>query len=234
MPMSLLLLVGALGANQPLLPIYDARRPNEASPPTRAEATVLEKRVRPQAAAHWGETESCRDELRVVGLATGSFTRPRSPQRAVLYVFCVTGHGFANNGLAVFERGRLVLHLAYEGGWENAIGAVPDLDGNGLDELLIAAGGTNQGQTTSSVRLVELRPGGPRSLGIVQVYEDDCGALPGQPTATAYQLYARPGPTPAFYREQFRSGCDARRWTEVAGPEPVVLEPFEWTSERLK
>jgi hypothetical protein len=52
--------------------------------------------------------------------------------------------------------GRVVAHIVYEGGQDRAIGALPDIDGNGLAEILVATGETNQGVTWETISIIEL------------------------------------------------------------------------------
>lgn len=175
---------------------------------TDAEERLIKSRSLPKARQHW-PPEMCEESFSVLGAAAGSFTRAGARQRAVLYRYCVTGHDFANNGIAVFEGGRIVTDILYEGGEDHAIESLADIDADGISEMVLHDGSTHQGYTNFVATLVQLTPAGVKQLGIADVYEDDCGAR-ARCTMTAYRVTVAPGPAPVFYRETFRKR--GKRW----------------------
>jgi hypothetical protein len=124
----------------------------------------------------------------------------------------VTGHNFANNGIAIIEGGSMVAHIVYDGGEDYSIGALPDINGNGLSEIILGDGSTNQGYTVSVAVLIEASPGAVKKWGIADVYEDNCGTM-DECQMTAYKISVKPGPTPIFYREAYKKIND--RWTKA-------------------
>jgi hypothetical protein len=233
MMLPLVLLFAATAAASDLRVLYDARLSPEPAAPSAAEAALLESAVRPAARRSFQGVEGCADEFAVIDAAAGSFTRPKARQKAFLYRLCTTGHGFAADGLAVIEDGRVAAHVVYEGGWDSALGALPDLDGDGLAEILIVSGSTNQGMTTISVSVVGMASG-VKKFGRFQVYEDDCGTGAGPGRQSASKLLARPGPHPAFFREDFASAsCGKTSWQKKGSARPVAPEPDEIEYRRL-
>ena len=219
LPSALLLLALCGGAASPraqvLRPVYDGRAEAQSSAPSEAEAQLVRRHALPAAQRLWQGDRSCQPEFQIVGAAGGSFTRPKAAQRAVLYRFCATGHNFANNGIAVLEGGGVVAHVAYSGGEDHGIRAAPDIDGNGLSEIVLSNGSTNQGYTVSVAVLIELSPSGVKKFGVADAYEDDCGVAE-RCRMTAYKISVRPGPSPVFYREAFSKRNE--RWAKTGGP----------------
>lgn len=177
---------------------------------------------------HW---ESQNDDVSwapgVAGVARGAFTQPGADQTAVLYTVGWSGHCCTFGGLAIVQDGRLVRNVALAyGGF--GLRALPDVDGDGRDEVVFVGGGTGQGHTETSVFIEEVAEAGMERWGQAVVYEDDCG-MDGS-GASATRLTVEPGPTPAFFAERFENGgacAGAGAWTP-AGPRASVTldEPF--------
>lgn len=196
---------------QALKPLFDGRLNLSPTPLTPEEQKLITEKVFPEAAKFWRarkEGNICEEEGNAVAvdIAKGAFTRPGAGQKAVLYRFCVTGHNFARNGIAIIENGKIVCHIAYNRCWENAIGAFPDINGNGLSEIVVAFGGTNQGITYKGVSIIEISGKNIFKFGGMQVYEDNYGASENGGKAEASKLLVKPGKNPAFFREIFSDG----------------------------
>jgi hypothetical protein len=172
----------------------------------------------------WRASGGCNEGFEVIDVATGSFTKAKTEQRAVLYRFCVTGHNFANNGIAIIEGGSMVAHIVYEGGEDYSIGALPDINGNGLSEIILGDGSTNQGYTTMVAILIEASPAGVKKWGIADVYEDNCGTME-RCEMTAYKISVKPGPAPIFYREAYKKRNE--RWTRAGKATRYALRKLE-------
>jgi hypothetical protein len=225
--LSVLFLVGSAAptAAQDPRPLYDARLSPSVVKLSAAEDALLDREVRPAARQVWKGTEGCADEFSVMDAAAGSFTRPKAQQKAFLYRFCTTGHGFGGSGLAVVEDGKIVAHLAYDGASDFALGGVRDLDGDGRSEILLAGGGTYQGSTVTSVTILGFigsPASGVKNFGRFDVYEDDCGGENDLHTVTATRISAQPGAHPVFFRETFtKDGCHGSRW-QIKGARETV------------
>jgi hypothetical protein len=140
----------------------------------------------------------------------------------------MTGHNFADNGIAVFEGDQVTAHVVYKGGWDSALLSVPDIDGSGRSSILILGGGTNMGETWQTASIIELSEKGVNNFGFTGTYHDDCGVGETENPerkATAYKLFARKGTSPAFYRESFTGECaEPTNWLKSGALEQITLD----------
>ena len=236
----LLLTIGilfpAITIAQDSKPIYDARLSPGSTKPSGAEEALWREKVLPAARHAWKEQEAdqaCDSDSKpsVLDVARGAFTKPGSDQRAILYRYCTTGHNLGLGGIAVVENNRVLAHVVFEGGAENAIGALPDINANGLAEILVASGGTNQGVTWRSISIFELPAGGAvTKFGRITVYSDSCGADEKKGKAEAQRISVKAGASPAFFREVFlnKDYCTGSgSWKKSNGPKPIIMEEDE-------
>jgi hypothetical protein len=221
--------------------VYDARLTPGALALPAAEESIVRREVSRTARSIWGtRLRNCDDDSGkpdIIDHAQGSFTRQGASQTAVLYRYCTTAHNFALDGIAIIEQGQLVSHLVYEGSWDNALGALPDLNGNGLTELLISTGGTNMGETWGVVSIIELSGNTVRKFGMAQTYTDNCGVVENEGQATAYKISARVAATPVFYREAFvnkECGGNKDKWTSQGNRKQISMRPDEIKYRRIK
>jgi hypothetical protein len=209
----------ALVANSGPVPIFDGRltlKPTAVSP---ADVALLRREALP-AARKAAKDKECSEHLDPVDVGTGAFTRPGASQRVVLYRYCVTGDGLGQGGVAVIENDHLVAHFAIDSTSEHSIGVLPDLDGDGLSEIVLAAGGTNMGETWEMAEILAWSPAGPRKLGLLAVYHDDCGNEGKGRNANL--LYTTTGPRPSFVQQTFTSACEGKGWEKSGAQTPVV------------
>lgn len=216
---------------QNLLPIYDGRVESASPVSPGADEGIIKRNAIPKARQIWKDHEGCQEDFSIIDAAKGSFTKPNAVQKAYLYRYCETGHNFANNGIVIMENGQIAAHVVYEGGTDNAIGALPDINGNGLSELIISNGSTNQGITVSVVIPIELSSNGVKKFGIADIYEDDCGAKENC-KATAYRLLAKTGPSPIFYSETYR--MRGKKWLKLGDAKQVSLRADETEYQLVK
>jgi hypothetical protein len=166
-----------------LIAIYDARlspKPIELSPTDMALA---------RRAAHkaWGDQENCDSGFAELDVAYGSFTKAQAKERAILYRNCTTGPYFSSQGIAIVEGDKLVTQVAYDDAWDNAIGTLPDINKNGLSEIILASGGLTQGYSWRSVSIIELSSDGVKKLGNLELTMTTVGRLRGEkPPHTSY------------------------------------------------
>lgn len=187
--------------------IYDGKLLLKPTSLSGSEELLMKSKILPAARKFWDNQEddlTCGEDSESVFLdiAKGSFTRPGANQKAILYRYCDTGHNFALNGIVVIEDSLIIFHIAYSGGWDSSIGALPDINGNGLSEIVVSSGGSNMGKTWKVITVIELSKGSIKKFGQTQVYWDNCGEKENG-TAEAYKLFVRKGQTPSFYRETF-------------------------------
>jgi hypothetical protein len=225
-----LIAVAALAQNSK--PIFDGRltlRPGKLSA---SEEKLFTSEIVPDARKEWRKREResvCEADFKpaAIDIAPGSFTAPGSAQKAILYKYCTFGHGMALDGIAVIENDRVLAHILFEGGENNAIGALPDINANGLSEMAIAGGMTNQGITSAWISIIEIAPGGVARLGQVETYSDNCGVEENNCKTTANRISVVSGKTPAFYRESFVN-------KKSMGRAPIALDKDEVQYELLR
>ena len=164
------------------------------------------------------------------GVAQGSFTRPNSNQKAILYYYDAR-----RDGIVVFEADRVVAHIVYEpyAGTNGDRGpvALPDIDGSGRSSILIISGGTHQGETEGGVSIIGLTEKGVKNFGDTQALDDLCYFGQDESArrqATAYKLFVRKGPAPVFYRQAFTGTCrpdeEPTSWAKSGALEQITLE----------
>lgn len=222
-PLLALAVAAPLAHGAPLVRIFDERRfasPKDATAETNER---LERLILP---AGW-TPRLCgkgRRWFTVLDVAAGAFTRKGSAQKAVLYEACEMTRHSREQGIAVLEDGRVVAHLSYEGG-DIALGALPDIDGNGLSELLVYDFANGQGSAYGGVRLLELGTEGVRKLGRFVVHEDDCGAHEHGGREIATVLHASSGAAPTFFKQTFTRRCESKGpWCPRGAQAPAAPE----------
>lgn len=208
---------------QELKPVYDGRLSPKPGLVTENLKSLISEKLQPSARAYLKMEEEEPDcmpgsEAEALDIANGSFTAPNLDQKALLYRFCATGPSKAMNGIAVIENDRVISHLVFEGGMDVAIGALPDINGNGRSEILIASGGTHMGETWRSISIIELSDTIVLTkFGQMKAYEDNCGGAikKGKGRAEAFRLMAKKDGT--FYRQAFigKDGClETGKWVK--------------------
>ena len=197
------------------------------------EALVKEKLV-PKARSHWNEGDSCDgSDLNIVGAVDGSFTKTGSKQRVIVYELCQTGNGFANNGFAVIENGKVVIHIAEAGGWNLEVAKVADLNRNGRDEIVIeTGGGMHQGYYGTSITIWEFSAPDVIEHGVYLASTNECeNHASNKYCDRSYKITARPGIDPAFFTQKYvNRGTDEKpRWVasgKVVAAKPIVKDKY--------
>lgn len=202
--------------------IYDGRVDPPESVIPKAVVELLKKDALPRAKKEW-LTES---DFQVVGAAEGSFTAKGSKQKAYLYSYNQTGDNMGINGIVVLEGQKIVAHFGYEGGWESGLTRLPDISGDGLDDLALHTGMTNQGYTVSGVIPLALQPNTVKSFGAINVYENDEGTLDKVKWTHASRIFAKSGRVPEFKEEKFQ--LQRKQWQRISEapikPDKVSIE----------
>ena len=200
----------------PLVKLPDANH-------TAADERLVKEKLVPAVRGRWSDDDACGGaNLSIIGAADGAFTRAGAKQRAIVYELCQTGNGFANNGVAVIENGKVVAHFATEGGWNLEVSRVPDINRNGRDELAIeTGGGMHQGYTGSSVTVLEMSETAATELGVFLAYTNECeDHAPEKYCDRSYKLMANPGTKPSYVSQKFLNrGTDEKpRWVASGRP----------------
>ncbi|HEU4510565.1 MAG TPA: hypothetical protein VFR78_20190 [Pyrinomonadaceae bacterium] len=155
--------------------------------------------------------------------ATGSFTA--SGQSQTLYVIsvseCNASHAdnFGTKRVAIFAGQKLVAE--FDANFYENIVRKTDLNGDGIDELLMTHGYTGQGTLIESAALLSFENGRLRVIedfGVVA--EDSCASgFPGS-SAQASAVYiadSAPGQMPKFTRDNYKATCrNPNRWRFVS------------------
>lgn len=156
-------------------------------------------------------------------VATGSFTGPGKTE--TLYVIfvgeCFASHAdnFGTRRAAIFSGQQLVADVDLD--FKQNIERKTDLNSDGIDELLMTSGYTNQGTTTEMAVLFSFQNGRMKvvhDFGVV--FEDSCASgFPGS-ESKASALYISdvfPGRMPQLAQDNYASPCRrAKRWKHVS------------------
>ncbi len=209
-------------AQGPVVLYYPLAKVAETNSTEEDERLAREKLV-PAVISRWSDDDACGGgNLNIIGAVEGSFTRAGARQRAIVYELCQTGNGFANNGIAVIENGKIAAHFAAEGGWNLEVARVPDVNRNGRDELAIeTGGGMHQGYTGSSITLLEMSDTAAAELGVFLVYTNECeDYAPDKYCDRSYKLTAAPGTRPSYLAQKYLNrGTDEKpRWVASGKP----------------
>lgn len=208
--------------------IIDGRDDSAPAPLTVEETRFIEKEVRKQESVIREKSGlDCQEDeissLSVGSVIKGSFTKPKIQQKAYLYELCRSGRAFGIGGIVV-EDGRIAAHYIYgENGLDSDFAALPDINQNGFSEIMMIGGGNGQGYTKGAVEIIEFAPGGVKSFGIADTYEDDFGTENAKKSATAYKVSVLPGKGPVYFRETYMRRSEQGRWTVTAKSRKFLL-----------
>ncbi|HKR14779.1 MAG TPA: hypothetical protein VJT15_22120 [Pyrinomonadaceae bacterium] len=158
----------------------------------------------------------------VAELVTGSFTAPgRSETAYVIYVNeCNASHAdnFGSKRVAIFSGQELVADV--DADFKGSFVRKTDLDGDGVDELLMTGGDMSQGVLMEIASLVEFRNGRRRVIeDFGTVVEDSCASgFPGSSSKASAISYSvtEPGKMPKMHIDNYESPCrNVKRWKLV-------------------
>jgi len=155
----------------------------------------------------------------ITDVITGSFTAAGQTQTAyVIFVSeCNASHAdnFGTTRLAIFSGQQLVADVDTD--FMGSIVRKTDLDGNGIDELLMNSSYMGQGNLTEMATLASFENGRRHVINdFGAIVEDSCAAaMPGS-NSKASVLYISafvPGLKPAITQENYVASCrNPRRW----------------------
>ena len=158
----------------------------------------------------------------IADMATGSFTGPGKTE--TLYVIfvgeCFASHAdnFGTRRAAIFSGQQLVANVDLD--FKQDIVRKTDLNSDGIDELLMTSGYTNQGTTTEMGALYSFENGRAKLVHDFNVVtEDSCASGFASAESRASVLYLSdvfPGRMPKLSMETYASSCRrAKRWKRV-------------------
>lgn len=172
------------------------------------------------AGRYWSEEDpSFEEKPQVRGAASGAFTQPDAEQHAVLFMMSNFPRGFPPMGLAIVEGDELVLNLAFVT-IAQSVRALPDIDGDGLDELAFGGGFVGQGLAVEGATLAAFGENGLDDFGQAIVFESACGAGYGDTGALAASLSVD-SDAEIIVQNYRQPSCESETWEPVGEPEPL-------------
>jgi hypothetical protein len=159
----------------------------------------------------------------IVDSATGSFTATGQTQTAyvISVAECNASHAdnFGSERLAIFNGPQLVADVDLD--FKSSIVRKTDLNGDGIDELLMISAYMNQGTLTEMAALLSFEDGKMQVLADFEtVTEDSCGSgFPGSGARSSVISTgpATPGKMPKLIQENYAAGCSkTKRWKFVS------------------
>lgn len=195
-----------------LIEIRDPRKESEKEA-TEAERQMVEAEFKDKEAIIKEKvkemySDDCKAEnLGITGTAKGAFTKPNSSQTAFLYEVCSSGSShFGVGGIMIFENGKVVSHYAYgeNGLWNAGMYSLPDINKDGISELVFQDGQTHQGYSGESISIAELKDGNFDYFGSTAISSDNSGAVEDESKVKSenYQIYVEPGAAPIFFSQE--------------------------------
>jgi hypothetical protein len=155
----------------------------------------------------------------IVDVASGSFTAPGRPETAYVISVseCNASHAdnFGSKRVAIFSGEQLVADVDVD--FRSSIVRKTDLNGDGVDELLMASGDTNQGTITEMAALLDFQGGRLRVIeDFGTVTEDSCASgLPGSSSKASVLSMSDivPGKMPRLRIDNYVASCrKSKRW----------------------
>jgi hypothetical protein len=155
----------------------------------------------------------------ILDTATGSFTGPL--RQETLYVIsvseCNASHAdnFGTKRVAIFSGQQLIADMDVD--FKNSIVRKTDLNGDGVDELLMTSGDMNQGVLIEIAALLSFQNGRLRTIeDFGTVTEDSCAsAIPGSSSKASLISIgdAAPGNMPRLRIDNYEASCRrSKRW----------------------
>ena len=156
----------------------------------------------------------------IVDMATGSFTAPGQVQTAYVISVseCNASHAdnYGSKRVAIFSGQQLVADVDVD--YRSSILRKTDLNGDGVDELLMMSGDMHQGILTEMAALVGFANGRLRVIeDFGMVTEDSCASeMPGSSSKSSVLTIipnAVPGKMPRIKQDNYSAGCrKGKRW----------------------
>lgn len=159
----------------------------------------------------------------IVDMASGSFTTPGRPETAYVISVseCNASHAdnFGTKRVAIFAGPQLIADVDMD--FKSSIVRQTDLNGDGLDELLMTSGDMHQGIIIEMAALLDFQNGRVRIIeDFGTVTEDSCASgIPGSSSKASVISISPlgPGRFPRLRVDNYEGGCrKSRRWRFVS------------------
>lgn len=165
----------------------------------------------------------------ITGTAKGSFTKADSKQTAFHYVMCSSGSShFGVGGIMIFEGDKVVSHYVYgeEGVMGGGVFTLPDINKNGLTELVLMDSQMHQGNYGEYIEITEFKDGDLSDLGGTTVASDNSGAAEDDSKVgyEASEIMVRASENPMFYINTFERTGKSKEWKVGKKTETRSLE----------
>ena len=172
------------------------------------------------ARAHWqAQSPEYLEETMVVAVADGAFTEPGTAQQAVLYAMSFEPRCCPSMGIAVIQDDQVVRNVVFANP-AGELRAIPDLDGDGRNELVTTGSFGMGGQNTTSFTLLSFGDAGLVERSGPSILDESCGAM--QEGGSAARVTAAPGPV--FTIERFGMvSCESFEWRPAGSPETIEI-----------
>jgi hypothetical protein len=170
-------------------------------------------------------------DFRVMAAASGAFTKTAATQTSVLYLLSRWPRATPNMGLAVVDAGGKLLHnFVFEASTQRL--ATADIDGDGLDELMLIGSFGMGGSNETYFTLLSLRDGNPLQLAEMVVAADSCASGAEGRGSTAFVVSLQSGSM--LRSEQFSRTCDgSSQWRADSVEQKPLGKPTTWTHTEL-
>lgn len=218
-----------------LVEVYDGRK-LESKPKagTEAEKQLAEKEYKLHETAILQKVgfncEEGDEDVSITETAAGSFTRPNSSQKVLLYERCRAGRAYGVGGILIVENGKSVAHYAYgENGLFAGLSSLPDVNKNGLSEIVLLSIGAGQGYANSAIDVFEFKTDDLDFLGRTETYSSNSGAVTDttKVKTEAVKVSAQPAANPVFFRETYEQKGSSQKWSPVKKAEKFSLNKGE-------
>jgi hypothetical protein len=155
----------------------------------------------------------------IVDMASGSFTAPGQAQTAYIISVseCNASHAdnFGTKRIAIFSGQQLIADLDLD--FKSSIARKTDLNGDGVDELLMTSGDMNQGNLIEMAALIDFKNGRLRVIeDFGTVIDDSCASGLGGSSSKVSVLSISdvvPGKMPRLRIDNYGATCrNPKRW----------------------
>lgn len=212
--------------------VYDGRDDKEGTQATTAEKKLVGDEYNARKTVIAGKVkvdcdEETTDGIEIDGVADGAFTKAGAAEKVYLYEVCRSGRSFGIGGLMFVDNGKVIAHYVYgDGGLYSGIASLPDIDKNGLSEIVLEGGGTGQGYTEGAIDIFQNGGGGLVFIGRTDTYSDDSGAVTddSKSLSTAYKISVTPAAKPIFSRDTYEKKGTTKIWSLIKNNEKLGLK----------
>ena len=226
-------LVAAPALAQTEAEVFDGRLPTPPENQARWESEPAVIEARTAARRHFDALHPQADwEFSVLSVSRGAFTQAGTLQHVVLYRVGSSGRCCPLSGLAVVEDGRLIRNVVSVSN-DYYLRPLADIDGDGLNELVVVGDFYAQGTLDSWLSVLEFERVGIRNWGSSSLGVSPCGSGFEGHVPEAQRVTVEPGAVPQFFVYQYRKrGCDSRgnergAWALQGGRVRLDLTPRE-------